>query len=104
MISIAKYLNALGPDYMMMHDRDANTPGAAAMNDPILEQTGPNRRIMLEECIEDILGYAPPAREKPYTAYRHIIDNWGGDFIDLPEQWREIFIRLCSPWIDHLRE
>ncbi|XOZ33957.1 AAA family ATPase [Halomonadaceae bacterium KBTZ08] len=103
LISIAKYLNALGVNYVFMHDRDAGTPRAEAMNDPILEQTGQGRRLMIEECIEDLLGYESPANEKPYKAYRHIQANWGDTFNDLPENWKDTFIRLCSPHLDHLR-
>lgn len=104
LISIAKYLNALGIDYMIMHDRDAGTEKAEAMNQPILDQTGEDRRIMIEECIEDLLGYDAPSSEKPYKAYNHIFDNWGEKFDDLPEDWKNIFIRLCSPSIDHMKK
>lgn len=103
MISLAKYLNALDMSYIIMHDRDAGTERAEAMNAPIVAQTGEDRRIMIEECIEDLLGYAPPSREKPYKAYEHIADNWGEQFDDLPADWKGIFIRLCHPYLDHLR-
>lgn len=102
LISIAKYLNALGINYILMHDRDAGTEKAEAMNQPILDQTGPERRVMIEECIEDILGYASPSNDKPYKAHKHIDDNWGEDLENVPEQWKQIFIKLCSPHLDHL--
>lgn len=103
LISIAKYLNALDLNYMIMHDRDAGVVGAEVMNDPILTQTGNDRRIMIEECIEDLLGYPAPSSEKPYAAHRHIQTNWGSGFNTLPEGWKSIFISLCSPYLDHLR-
>ena len=103
LISIAKYLNALDVDYIFMHDRDAGTAGAEAMNAPILAQTGANRRIMIEECIEDLLGYDAPSSEKPYKAYIHIQNNWTDNFNDLPNDWTSTFITLCSPYLDHLR-
>lgn len=103
LISIAKYLNALDINYIFMHDRDAGTPRAEAMNTPILTQAGAERRIMIEECIEDLLGYAAPSHEKPYKAYEHILENWGDDFNDLPERWKSIFLVLCSPYLDHLK-
>jgi predicted ATP-dependent endonuclease of OLD family len=103
LISIAKYLNALDVNYMFMHDRDAGTERAAAMNAPILAQTGNDRRIMIEECIEDLLGYAAPSSEKPYKAYLHIQNNWGDSFEELPNDWKSTFITLCSPYLDHLR-
>ncbi|WP_226646042.1 ATP-dependent nuclease [Microbulbifer variabilis] len=104
LISIAKYLNALNINYIFMHDRDEGTERAEAMNAPILAQTGQDRRIMIEECIEDLLGYDAPSSEKPYKAHLHIQKNWGDEFIDLPNDWKSIFITLCSPYLDHLRE
>lgn len=102
LISLAKYLNALDVNYIIMHDRDRGTERAEAMNPIILSVTGPDRRIMVEECVEDILGYAPPSSEKPYKAYKYIEDNWSSDFVNLPENWKQIFIRLHSPHLDHL--
>ncbi|MCD9519483.1 AAA family ATPase [Photobacterium phosphoreum] len=103
LISIAKYLNALDVNYIFMHDRDAQTPRAEAMNTPILTQTGSDRRIMIEECIEDLLGYTAPSNEKPYKAYKYISENWGDNFNDLPERWKSVFLDLCSPYLDHLK-
>ncbi len=102
LISIAKYLNALDVNYIFMHDRDAGTPGAELMNDPILAQTGIDRRIMIEECIEDLLGYPAPSSEKPFKAHLHIQNNWGDTFEQLPNDWKFTFISLCSPYLDHL--
>ncbi|PKG68292.1 MULTISPECIES: AAA family ATPase [Pseudoalteromonas] len=102
LISIAKYLNALDVEYIFMHDRDAGTARAEAMNAPILAQTGEDRRIMIEECIEDLLGYPAPSYEKPYKAHIFIEENWGDEFGDLPNDWKTTFIRLCSPYLDHL--
>jgi putative ATP-dependent endonuclease of OLD family len=103
LISIAKYLNALDVNYMFMHDRDSGTPKAELMNDPILAQTGEDRRIMINECIEDLLGYPAPSSEKPYKAYKHIDDNWSNSFSELPEDWKTVFLNLCAPYLDHLR-
>lgn len=102
LISVAKYLNALDMNYIIMHDRDGNTPGALVMNEPILSETGADRRIMIEECIEDMLGYPAPEREKPFEAYAHIQSNWGANFSDLPPTWKRTFITICAPYIDHL--
>lgn len=102
LISLAKYLNALDVDYIFMHDRDQETPRAAAMNPLILAQTGANRRIMVEECIEDILGYNAPSSEKPYKAHKFIESNWPDSFDGLPDNWKDIFIRLHAPYLDHL--
>ena len=102
LISLAKYLNALDVNYVLMHDRDSGTERAEALNAPILAQTGVGRRVMIEDCIEDLLGYAAPTREKPYKAHVHIEENWGEDFENLPSDWKHTFIRLCSPYLDHL--
>lgn len=102
LISLAKYLNALNIDYIFMHDADSTTPKAAAMNPLILAQTGESKRIMVNECIEDLLGYPAPSKDKPYKAYSYISDNWGDAFHEIPSQWRNVFIKLCSPYIDHL--
>jgi predicted ATPase len=103
LISIAKYLNTLDVEYIFMHDRDAGTARAEEMNAPILAQTGEDRRIMIEECIEDLLGYPAPSYEKPYKAHIFIEENWGDEFDDLPNDWKTTFITLCSPYLDHLR-
>ncbi|MEH8245358.1 AAA family ATPase [Aeromonas veronii] len=103
LISIAKYLNALDVEYIFMHDRDAGTAKAEAMNAPILAETGADRRIMIEECIEDLLGYDAPSSEKPYKAFQHISQNWDNDFNGLPERWKTIFLELCAPYLDHLK-
>lgn len=102
LISISKYLNALDLNYIFMHDRDLGTPRAEAMNAPIVEQTGADRRIMIEECIEDLLGYTAPSSEKPFKAYKHISENWGPEFDSLPDNWKRTFLSLCSPYLDHL--
>jgi putative ATP-dependent endonuclease of the OLD family len=102
LISIAKYLNALDVNYVFMHDRDAGTEKAEVMNEPIRIQTGDDRRVMIAECIEDLLGYKAPSSEKPYKAYEYIIENWDDNFDSLPDGWKSVFIKLCSPYLDHL--
>ncbi len=104
LISIAKYLNTLDVNYIFLHDRDAGTAKAEAMNAPILAQTGDDRRVMIEECIEDLLGYDAPNSEKPYKAYAHIQSNRGPEFNDLPANWKSTFIKLCAPYLNHLQD
>ncbi|TGD73360.1 DUF2813 domain-containing protein [Mangrovimicrobium sediminis] len=99
LISIAKYLNALGIEYFIVHDRDEGTTGAEAVNAAIAAAAGDERRVMLSECIEDVLGYEAPNSEKPFKAHRHIEENWGGSFDDIPESWRHIFTTVCGPYI-----
>lgn len=104
LISIAKYLNALGIDYIFMHDRDQGTERAEAINPLILAETGENRRVMIEECIENILGYDPPSNEKPFKAYKYIEESWPDNFDQLPDNWKRIFIKLYHPYLNHLSD
>lgn len=103
LISIAKYLNSMNLNYIFLHDRDAGTKKAESFNKPILDQTGSERRIMVEECIEDILGYPAPSYDKPFKAYKHIDETWSDKFDELPQKWKSIFINLCEPYLDHLK-
>lgn len=64
--------------------------------------TGSARQILLEECMENVLGYEAPSADKPYKAYCHIKSNWGDDFNSIPDAWREIFIKICHPYLSHL--
>lgn len=48
----------------VIHDRDGGTPGAESFNAPIAAAVGDaSKVIMLEECIEDLLGYPAPSGE-----------------------------------------
>lgn len=103
LISIAKYLNALNINYLLMHDRDSGCKKAESYNAPILKETGEDRRVLIEECIEDLLGYPSPSSEKPFAAYKHITDNWGKSYSELPVEWKRIFIKICEPYLNHLK-
>ncbi|WP_404336600.1 AAA family ATPase [Planococcus rifietoensis] len=90
-ISLVKYLKAAGIDPHVIHDRDQDTAGAKVFNDPILEVVeDPTKRIMLEECMEDVLGYKAPPSEKPARAHNYINENWTKEWESIPEKWREI--------------
>lgn len=102
MISLAKYLNALGIHYIFLHDSDIGTPKAELINPLILAQTGEGRRIMINNCIEDILGYPAPSSEKPYHAYAFIQRTWGETFETIPDNWRNLFVELHAPYLEHL--
>ncbi len=90
-ISLVNYLKSMGIKTHVMHDRDANTPGSVKFNKPISEAlSDDNKLYLLEECIEDTLGYAPPSNEKPYKAYKFISENWGGTWEEVDGNWKEI--------------
>lgn len=90
-ISLAKYLNAMGLKPYVIHDKDTGTEGAEKFNAPILGVVGEERRFMLEDCVEDVLGYAPPTSEKPFRAYRYINSCWGDNWDGvLPGDWKTL--------------
>ena len=91
-IGLAKYLKAMGITPFVIHDRDGGVPGAEKFNAPIEAAVGKVNVIQLEECLEDILGYAPPANEKPFEAYI-FSKGWGESWTDVPEKWRLVMER-----------
>lgn len=87
-ISLVKYLNSMGLDYFVIHDRDRGTDRAENYNIHILTAMNnqESKRIMMEECIEDELGYPAPSSEKPYNAYQKTQEweNWES----VPDTWK----------------
>ena len=45
------------------------------------------KRIMMQECVEDELGYPAPSNEKPYNAYEKT-QEWES-WEDVPENWKK---------------
>ncbi|HHU71068.1 MAG TPA: AAA family ATPase, partial [Clostridiales bacterium] len=90
-ISLVRFLTAMGINPTVMHDQDTGVEGAEVFNQPILDAVGnPEKVYALTNCIEDILGYNAPSSEKPYKAFKHIKDNWT-DINQIPETWMSIF-------------
>lgn len=76
-IPLIKYLKAMRIDIYVMHDKDSETPGAVIFNEPIKRALdNDNHLFVLENCVEDVLGYPAPSSDKPYKAYCFIKDNW----------------------------
>ncbi|MFJ3048424.1 AAA family ATPase [Herbaspirillum chlorophenolicum] len=99
-IGLAKYLKALDVDFTVIHDRDAGVDGAEKFNQPILTAAGgPDSVIVLEECVEDVLGYAAPKTEKPSVAFSKTLD-WGEDWKDVPEKFRAVLVRAFAGYIE----
>lgn len=97
-ISLVKYLRAMSILPFVIHDRD-KVDGATKFNQPILDALDNNElnRLLIEDTIEDILGYGEPTSEKPYKAFKHISTNWGDDWLSIQENWRVIFeTRIAS--------
>lgn len=91
-VGLAKYLRSFGMNPFVIHDRDQGVPGAEKFNAPIKQVVGEDNVIQLEECIEDVLGYAAPSREKPSTAY-DCARAWGDKWEDVPARWRTVVER-----------
>jgi len=88
-IGLTKYLKAMGIAPTVIHDRDTGVAGAEKFNAPIEAAVGKDNVIALCECIEDVLGYAAPTSEKPYTAYS-FTKAWGDQWNDVPAPWRAV--------------
>jgi len=86
-IGLAKYLKVLGITPFVIHDRDGGVEGAEKFNAPIEAAVGKDNVIQLVECLEEVLGYAPPSAEKPFVAYS-FAKGWGDAWTDVPEKWR----------------
>jgi predicted ATP-dependent endonuclease of OLD family len=90
-IALVNYLRAMGINPIVIHDKDEGVPRAEVFNDPILAAVGvEENRIMLTNCIEDILGYPAPSNEKPYKAYKHITEKWAEDWESVSTNWKQI--------------
>jgi len=89
-IALVKYLKALGLQPFVLHDKDT-IGNATKFNGPIkIAVGGETFRYMIENCIEDVLGYQPPGKDKPFTAYKFICDNWGTEWDSITPKWKEI--------------
>ncbi|MNC67662.1 hypothetical protein D3C76_1290470 [compost metagenome] len=98
-IGLVKYLSALNVDFFVIHDRDKGTEGAEKFNDPIKAAVGNDEKlILLEECIEDFLGYPAPSSEKPFNAYKRTLE-WGEGWDGVPEQLKKLLTVVYAPLI-----
>ncbi|SQF70730.1 ATP-dependent nuclease [Streptococcus sanguinis] len=98
-ISVIKYMRAMGIIPYVMHDKDSGTTGAVKFNQPIREALECDSKLfVLEECIEEVLGYEAPSADKPYNAFKYIQDNWitedRYDYDKISEKWRNTFEKI----------
>lgn len=90
-ISLVKYLKALGFDPYVIHDLDSGKEHAEKFNLPIKEAVGNTSHLFpLVNCIEDVLGYPAPSVNKPFKAYEYIKKSWGADWETVDKNWRSI--------------
>lgn len=95
-LPLIRYLKAMNIFPYVMHDKDTNMEGAVKFNEPIMKELGNNDKLyVLENCIENILGYRAPSYDKPYKAYKHIKENWH-TWSDLPKKWIEIVDKIFA--------
>ncbi|WP_038880959.1 ATP-dependent nuclease [Vibrio jasicida] len=96
LISLIKYLKAVGITPVVMHDSDEGTAGAELHNEHIRAALDCDENLfVLSNCMEDVLNYDAPSREKPYRAFRETM-TWGNDFDDVPADWRSIYTQLMG--------
>lgn len=92
-ISLVKYLKDLGMTVRVMHDADAKKEGASKFNAPIATAlAGCVPPVVLDDNLEEVLGYAPPSFDKPFKAYEHV-KSWAS-LTDVPVRWREAMTAL----------
>jgi putative ATP-dependent endonuclease of OLD family len=87
---LIKYFKALGiSNIFVMHDKDTGVFRAEDVNPRILDALGnEENRVMLVDCIENVLEYEVPNTDKPYNAFVNI-EKWKS-FDDMPFKWKSI--------------
>lgn len=98
-IGLAKYLKALNVDFCVIHDRDKGMVKAEIFNQPILEAAGNSKVIVLEECLEDILGYKAPSNEKPFRVFKETL-KWEGEWNNIPEKFRQVLTNAFEGYVN----
>lgn len=59
-------------------------------NEPIKKTLNNDSHLfVLENCIEDVLGYIAPTSDKPYKAYCYINKNWN-EWKNIKTEWKKI--------------
>jgi predicted ATP-dependent endonuclease of OLD family len=97
---LVKYLYALGiNDIFVIHDKDTGKSKAEQFNPFILSALGDeSKRAMLENCVEDILGYHAPSKDKPYEAFK-FVESWV-KYSDISKKWIEIIEKAFGGYLD----
>lgn len=95
-IPLIKYLRAMQIDIYVIHDKDENTPGAVIFNEPIRQSLDNDSHLfVLENCVEDVLGYTAPASDKPYKAYCYVNKNWK-EWENVGKEWKTIIQNIFN--------
>ena len=95
-IPLIKYFKAMNIFPYVMHDKDAGKTGAEVFNEPIRKTLNQDEHLfVLENCIEDVLGYEVSLSDKPYKAYKFIKQNWK-DWLSVSEAWRRTVEKIFN--------
>ena len=93
-IGLLKYLSTMGISPYVIHDRDKGVPKAEIFNSPIEKLVEDKNKLhVLEECIEDVLGYTAPSGEKPYKAFKYL-NGLGETWDDLPKDLIDLMKKI----------
>lgn len=91
-VSLVKYLEALGISPRVVHDGDFGTEGAEVFNQPIADAlNNPDHLVVLDKNLEEALGYVATSGDKPFKAYTKV-RSWGSA-ADVPVQWRDALVK-----------
>jgi putative ATP-dependent endonuclease of OLD family len=94
------YFSALGiTNVRVIHDKDTGKEHAEVFNPLILAalQGDESKRCMLVDCVEDVLGYIAPSKEKPYKAFS-FSEEWK-TYQDMPAQWRSVVEQVFDSYL-----
>lgn len=95
-IPLIKYLKTMGIDIYIMHDGDYGTNGAEKFNEPIrIALNNDSHIVVLDKCIEDVLGYAVQQNDKPLHAYNFIRKNWH-NWDDISQDWKSCIEKIFN--------
>ena len=97
-IGLVKYLTSMGINPIVVHDKDSNIPNAEKYNQPIIDALDGNGKIVyMVNNVEEELQYNA-TYEKPFKAYSKTLE-WGENWEDLPENWRNKMIEIFEYYI-----
>ena len=95
LIPLVKYLELLDMDVSVIHDKDTGTERAEAFNAPIATAVADSEKCHVAvDCVETLLGYEPPLKDKPYKAFTHINNNWPEAWEDVTDPWKEFLDKV----------
>lgn len=76
-----------------------STHGGSGLADTIstIQELEPNdsHLFVLENCVEDVLGYTAPTSDKPYKAYCYINKNWE-EWKNVRDEWKTIIQNIFN--------